>query len=294
MTSDVEIPQNRVVDDEEKSMSVTRTRQNVQYNQVFVDGPDSFGMYDVSDGEDIDIRSIGVHNIGVVWPIQQQNNKTTHGVSENQTTEFPSSSSSSSSSSALSSTSVSPAISRREQWLANLGESRDEQMEDNEEAFEVAFYQQLKDKLNAPQALNEMRRKKSMTGEKPKRMIWIQMERQIWRVLQYKESLSSRPRCQTRTENSSSKARHSSAGLMRLIRETDDSLSVIDRAAKKLYHEQLERSEREKEKELQERMEAEKKNLLEKDLALQAVMASITGKKSISEGIVTLMRSLVG
>ncbi|KAF1781769.1 hypothetical protein GQ600_3472 [Phytophthora cactorum] len=57
---------------------------------------------------------------------------------------------------------------------------------------------------------------------------------------------------------------------MRLIRETDDSLSVIDRAAKKLYHEQLERSEREKEKELQERMEAEKKNLLEKDLALQA------------------------
>ncbi|KAF1781771.1 hypothetical protein GQ600_3475 [Phytophthora cactorum] len=75
MTSDVEIPQNRVVDDEEKSMSVTRTRQNVQYNQVFVDGPDSFGMYDVSDGEDIDIRSIGVHKIGVVWPIQQQNNK---------------------------------------------------------------------------------------------------------------------------------------------------------------------------------------------------------------------------
>ncbi|KAG6977501.1 hypothetical protein JG688_00000328, partial [Phytophthora aleatoria] len=73
----------------------------------------------------------------------------------NQTTEFPSSSSSSSSSSALSSTSVSPAISRREQWLANLGESRDEQMEDNEEAFEVAFYQQLKDKLNVPQALND-------------------------------------------------------------------------------------------------------------------------------------------
>ncbi|KAG3109581.1 hypothetical protein PI125_g10795 [Phytophthora idaei] len=284
MTSDVEIPQNRVVDDEEKSMSVTRTRQNVQYNQVFVDGPDSFGMYDVSDGEDIDIRSIGVHNIGVVWPIQQQNNETTHGVSENQTTEFPSSSSSSSSSSALSSTSVSPAISRREQWLANLGESRDEQMEDNEEAFEVAFYQQLKDKLNAPQALNDGETKETndrreteendldSDGEADLESTAIQ--RKLYPV--------DRGAKQGR-ENSSSKARHSSAGLMRLIRETDDSLSVIDRAAKKLYHEQLERSEREKEKELQERMEAEKKNLLEKDLALQAVMASITGKKSISE-----------
>lgn len=54
-------------------------------------------------------------------------------------------------------------------------------------------------------------------------------------------------------------SRQPNEGLMRLIRETDDSLSVVDRAAKALYRQQVERLEREKEKELQIRIEAEKK-----------------------------------
>ncbi|GMF60506.1 unnamed protein product, partial [Phytophthora fragariaefolia] len=87
----------------------------------------------------------------------------------------------------------------------------------------------------------------------------------------------------TRTVHTTdNKQSRTNAGLMRLIEETDDSLSVVDRVAKQLYQEQLERLELKKEQELQLRIEAERKELLEKDLALKVVMASLTGKNGNS------------
>ncbi|KAF4040054.1 hypothetical protein GN244_ATG07709 [Phytophthora infestans] len=265
--------------DEADSKSVTQNRQDVQYNRVSVNAPDSSGMYSVNDGDDIDIRSIGVHSIGVVWPIQQQNDGTAHSLSENQMTAISSSSLSSSLSSA-----ASPAIAQADEWL----ESRANQLEDNEGAFEVTFYQQLKNKLNASYASNDDETKEApplhdrrdmeegdSNSDEQSDLASFAVQRKFFTTDQSVKQ----------GRKTSSKPRDSSAGLMRLIRETDDSLSVIDRAAKKLYHEQLERSERERDNELQERMEAEKKKLLEKDLTLKTVMASITGKTAIESAV---------
>ncbi|KAG7393832.1 hypothetical protein PHYPSEUDO_000009 [Phytophthora pseudosyringae] len=286
ITGHAGMTQSSVVDEEVESVSVTRSRRDLHQNQEFVDATDSTEhvVPDMNDEEDIDIRSIGVYNIGVVWPLQQNDEaEEANRVSETkEVTTAPLASSLSSSSSAASSPPASPAISRREQRLADLGESHDEEKGSSEEAFEVAFYQQLKNRVNAPSALIDDEAREGMSSYRRKE---TEEEVKSDSGSDSKSDLRLYPADQgvNHGRETRSKASQPSAGLMRLIRETDDSLSVIDQAANKLYHEQLERSEREKEKELQERMEAEKKALLEKDMALKAVMASITGKKSASE-----------
>ncbi|KAG1710815.1 hypothetical protein DVH05_013540 [Phytophthora capsici] len=213
--------------------------------------------------EDIDIRSIGVYNIGVVWPMEQHNDATAIRQRETLLDRSPSLSSSESLAPA------SPAsLQKRE---IDLDE---EESVTNEGAFELEFYRQMKNKLKSS-TLNDAAAVRESedevdNGSSSDSDGQLVLQRRFYPV----------DRDYKHVRVSTGQTGDSNAGLLRLIRETDDSLSVIDRTAKRLYHQQLERSERKKDMELQERMEAEKTELLAKDLAIKTVMASISGEKS--------------
>ncbi|KAL3671474.1 hypothetical protein V7S43_003397 [Phytophthora oleae] len=254
--------------EEIEMIRATEAQRGVQ--QTEVDAADSFGVYEVDgNDEDIDIRSIGVHNIGVVWPIEQQNDTTVTGQAERSPLDR-----SPSSSSSVSPAPASPTSSQRENWLDN------EENVVNEEGFELEFYQQMKSRLKSPTPIDEATEAAAARGRESEDGVDSASSSDSEGHLAPPRRFNPADRGYKQKREPTGKSGDSSAGLMRLIRETDDSLSVVDRAAKRLFRQQLERSERKREMELQERMEAEKRELLAKDLALKTVMASITGKES--------------
>ncbi|KAE9335386.1 hypothetical protein PR003_g13038 [Phytophthora rubi] len=261
---------------ENAASHVARSRQIVQQTHAFDVISDTF-----EEDMEIDVRSIGVYSIGVVWPLHDE---ATEAASEaNISSASSKACSSSSSSPTTEAPTVSPRAMHREIFAGQLEDSHDEPNGDSEEAFEVTFYEQLKSRLQ--RSTNDNAESKTT----PNRSYRMDREEGIWSAFDSATELaySSAPALQsglspvtetlTAPDNPSSRP---NSRLMRLIRETDDSLSVVDRAARILYREQIERSEREKEKELQIRIEAEKKKLLEKDLALKAVMDAVTGKNA--------------
>ncbi|KAE9019537.1 hypothetical protein PR002_g12779 [Phytophthora rubi] len=261
---------------ENAASHVASSRQIVQQTHAFDVISDTF-----EEDMEIDVRSIGVYSIGVVWPLHDE---ATEATSEaNISSASSKACSSSSSSPTTEAPTVSPRAMHREIFAGQLEDSHDEPNGDSEEAFEVTFYEQLKSRLQ--RSTNDNAESKTT----PNRSYRMDREEGIWSAFDSATELaySSAPALQsglspvtetlTAPDNPSSRP---NSRLMRLIRETDDSLSVVDRAARILYREQIERSEREKEKELQIRIEAEKKKLLEKDLALKAVMDAVTGKNA--------------
>ncbi|GMF10118.1 unnamed protein product [Phytophthora lilii] len=226
---------------------------------------------------DFDVRSIGVYNISVVWPIDQEDGSNADIRASNYRSQSSGSIAVSSSQSSQSSDISSPRLSRRKETTASLGDSR---YQPNETSEERDDYEQISalnhTETNGHAAFNWRSAKNEDIGSDS----GGNEDSSPARISPRKKSLYAEAVARSRKYQSESSK--PSPGLMRLIRETDDSLSVIDRAAKKLYQEQCERSEREMEKKLQIRMEAEKKELLEKDMALQAVMASLTSARSDS------------
>ncbi|KAK1944949.1 hypothetical protein P3T76_003482 [Phytophthora citrophthora] len=255
--------ENNAVKEEMELFSATETLRVRRRTEV------DAGVYEVDEsGEDIDIRSIGVYNIGVVWPLEQQNETTII----RQTESSPLDRSSSSSSSSLAP--ASPV--RSEKRVTRLDE---EENVVNDEAFELEFYQQMKNRLKSSKSVDEVA-EEDAAGENEDGMDSTSSSESDGHLASRRRFYPA-DRDYKQTQGSTGQTGDSNAGLLRLIRETDDSLSVVDRAAKRLYRQQLERSEHRKEMELQERMEAEKKELLAKDLALKTVVASISGDKSV-------------
>jgi len=288
--ADAKPEQISLADEEYESLTSTRSRQVIQYDQaVLADAAVAVDMYHESGDGDIDVRSIGVYNIGVVWAMEQHEDAVGIVNETQQKSRAMSLSSSRSSSSAQSS--ASSLTMHRDEWHEQLGGSRDD--ENDDEAFEVEFYQQLKNRLATSAAAAGVDERNEGTavsyqdesGEEGK----SESDSDFYsKMLNSTAVQASRRKISPAAKSGvyrqqSTRQSPPNAGLMRLIRETDDSLSVIDREARKLDRKQRERSEREKEMELQKRIEAEKKALIEKDTALEAVMATLTGKHIDSE-----------
>ncbi|KAL8003438.1 hypothetical protein Plhal703r1_c12g0060871 [Plasmopara halstedii] len=240
------------------SFDVQDQRRHSAQRVISSEVTNSIGMYLPTDldEETIDIRSIGVHNIEVMWQPELPNESVDGGQRVNLL-------SSSSSSSSVSSSLTSHLTAQNEQWAIDQKPNLEDKMD---EAFEVMFYQQLKSKIKAPIYAVK-------ADEKESEPAFDFTTRALESGQHAKQEHENRRVSSPVNE-----------GLMRLIRETDDSLSVVDRAAKKLYCEQQEKVlERKKEEELQERIQAEKEALVEKELALAAVIASVSNKKIVSE-----------
>ncbi|RLN89786.1 hypothetical protein BBJ28_00010634 [Nothophytophthora sp. Chile5] len=241
--------------------SSTSSRHFAQQEMALNATTDMLGVHE--EALELDIRSIGVHSIGVVWPVEQQHlEPLASEIDVKESSGYSSrgspSSSSSSSSSSRSERSALPSRSRVRDAEGTAFEL--EELESDEPKHESQYDQEERDDGGVSDG--------SDVAPAPR--------------LARRTQAASPIRRQDQTPDPNQR----NSGLLRLIRETDDTLSVVDRAAKRLFQQQRDRLEREEETRMQRRLEAEKQTLLEKDRALEAVMASLTGKgrKEENEG----------
>lgn len=223
--------------------------------------------------DEFDPRSIGVHNIRVEWPMEHQYGEHEGGVVSANRLASPSSSSSSRSDARFAEEQPSPSN------RGSLSSDRSDQMRDG--GFEASIHSYMQQRLSPSSSSMKSSAKRTLVDDTSEHEgCAFDAQRGVAETVNDSSLHLAQSRAQPSANSALSKADETtqieaSEGFLQMIREADDSLSVINSAAKKIWLKQQQKLKVRIEQELQREQDAAQQEQAVKDKLLESVMNSL-------------------